>query len=89
MAIPPYTITRVTDSQEENPATENIVNTFEVSFTATFPPAPDGTERVYTSVITVPKVSDNTVAAVKTAVENALAEVAAVYALGTPPPPAP
>jgi len=81
MAVPPYNITLVTDSQEEDPTTQNIVNTFEVNFNV---PSLN-----YVSTVTVPKTGGDTVANIQTAVEAAIAQVQAIYALGTPPPPAP
>jgi hypothetical protein len=80
MAVPPYDITLVTDSQEENTA-QNIVNTYEVTYTV---PSLNG----YTSQVTAPKDLADPVGAIKTAVEAAISQVQAIYNLGAAPPPA-
>ena len=80
MAVPPYDIDLVTDSQEEN-AQQNIVNTYEVTYSV---PSLNG----YTSQVTAPKGGADPVADIKAAVEAAIGQVQAIYALGQAPPPA-
>ena len=81
MATVPYAITLVTDSQEED-AAQNIVNTYEVTYTV---PALNS----YTSQVVVPKTGGDPVAAISAAVDASVTQVEAIYALGTatvPPP---
>ncbi len=80
MAVPPYQITLVSDSQVEDPTTQDIVNTFDVNFAV---PSLN-----YVSTISVPKTGGDVVGAIQTAVETAVGEVVAIYALGTATPPA-
>jgi hypothetical protein len=83
----PYTITLVQDSQEESSAsTTGVVNTYDVLFTATFPPGADGQPRIYSSELQVAKQGDNVVGRIQQAVEAQLAEVGTIYALGGAPP---
>lgn len=79
----PYTITLVTSSQQESPAAASgFINTYDVSYTATFPAGADGQPRSYSDELQVPKSGTNPVGAIQAAVEAALAEVEQIYALG-------
>lgn len=77
----PYTITSVQDSQQEDPLTQDVINTYDVFFAIP--------SRGYAADIQVPKASGDVVAAVKTAVETEVARVDAIFALGSAPAPAP
>jgi len=81
--VVPYEITLVTSSQQESPAAASgFVNTYDVLYTATFPPGADGQPRLFSDELQVPKSGTNPVSAIQAAVEKALAEVEQIYALG-------
>jgi hypothetical protein len=85
--VVPYDITLVTDSQvESQTAASGVVNTYDVLYTATFPPGPDNQPRPYSSELQVPKTGGDVVANIQAAVEAAITEVEAIYALGGTPP---
>jgi hypothetical protein len=76
-----YTITSVQDSQEEDPTTQDVINTYDVFFAIP--------SKGYAADVQVPKSSSNVVQTVKDAVEAEVARVEAIFALGTTPAPAP
>jgi hypothetical protein len=76
-----YLITGVQDSQEEDPTTQNVVNTYDVFFSIP--------SKGYAADIQVPKSSADVVSAVKTAVETEVARVEAIFALSTATTPGP
>ena len=75
-----YQITSVQDSQEEDPLTQDVVNTYDVFFAI-----PD---KGYAADVQVPKGSADVVAAVQAAVEAEVSLVEAIFALSTSTTPA-
>jgi p-aminobenzoyl-glutamate transporter AbgT len=75
-----YQITSVQDSQEEDPLTQDVVNTYDVFFAIP--------EKGYAADVQVPKGSQDVVAAVKTAVETEVARVEQIFNLSTTTAPA-
>lgn len=76
-----YQITSVQDSQEEDPLTQDVINTYDVFFAIP--------SRGYAADVQVPKSSQDVVGAVKAAVEAEVNRVEAIFALSTTTTPAP
>jgi hypothetical protein len=75
-----YLITGVQDSQEEDPTTQDVLNTYDVFFSIP--------SKGYAADVQVPKASANVVAAVQAAIEAEVNRVEAIFALSTAATPA-
>jgi p-aminobenzoyl-glutamate transporter AbgT len=75
-----YQITAVQDSQEEDPLTQDVINTYDVFFAIP--------SKGYAADVQVPKSSPDVVAAVQQAVEAEVNRVEAIFALSTTTTPA-
>jgi p-aminobenzoyl-glutamate transporter AbgT len=75
-----YTITGVQDSQEEDPLTQDVINTYDVFFAIP--------SKGYAADLQVPKSSPDVVTAIKAAVETQVSTVEQIFALSTTTAPA-